>query len=201
MESSPCTTSCLDEQTGAPLLSTLREGTREWHLRVEARLQPAGQWTLVGYAAMLRAFHQVIHSLEPQLCKLLGDAFIPPPPFSRTDRIRKDLEELGAAPLTTYASPLRVESAADAYGIGYVLQGSLLGGAVIARQLRAAYSNQPVPTAYLELYGDELPGAWRRFCHELNSFGRKVTADERQQTTQAAIDTFRAFESAFERCS
>ena len=194
------TTGRLDEQ--APLLSMLREDTREWHQRVEAKLQPAGDWTLTGYAAMLQAFHEVIGPLEPRLGDLLGDVFTSPPPLSRTDRIRTDLELLGrdTSPMSG-ASQLRVKSLPDAYGIGYVVQGSLLGGAVIVRQLRKASSSHPVPTTYLGLYGDELAGAWRRFCHALNSFGQTITHDERHHTIQAAINTFRAFERALDQHS
>jgi heme oxygenase len=172
------------------------------HRRVEASLLPPFLWTRAHYGAMLQAFHRVIAPAEPALCDLLGDVFIPPPPLSRAERIQADLRAIGLdVPPTPHDHHLIVESRADAYGVGYVLQGSLLGGAVIARQLRAGCGDQPVPTGYLELYGDGLSGAWKRFCHAANSFGRESGDDERRRATQAAIDTFRAVERALAHTS
>jgi len=190
----------LDEDAAPELLSTLRQATRELHERVEATLQSPDGWTVARYAAMLQAFHQVIAPVEPRLCALLGSVFVPPPPVSRAERIRSDLAALGRETVALAVEPrLRLESQADAYGIGYVLQGSLLGGAVIVKQMRAGGADQPVPTGYLEMYGQGLAGAWKRFCHAANSFGRQIRDDERQRATQAATDTFRAFECALAR--
>ena len=152
------------------------------------------------YGAMLQAFHQIIAPVEPRLCELLGEVFIPPPPRSRAERIRADLKALNREIVPVAADDrLVVGSPAEAYGVAYVLQGSLLGGAVIARQMGADCRDRPIPTSYLELYGDGLRDAWTRFCQAANSFGRAVGEDERRHVTNAAIGTFRAFDRAFDR--
>ena len=185
------------------LLATLRDATRASHARVEAKLlPPAGAWTSSRYRRMLETFDHVISPVESRLCEFLGDVFIAPLPATRAERLHLDLETLGRGVSTAPdGAPLRVDSQADAYGVGYVFQGSLLGGAVIARQLRASPETQSVSTRYLHLYGDGLGDAWRRFSHAANAFGRQATAAERTQATQAAIEAFRAFDRAFDRCA
>ena len=199
----PCLSNqSLDEESAPELLSTLRDATGELHQRIEAKLLPDGQCTRARYGAMLQAFHQVISPVETRLCDLLGDDFLPPPPMSRAERIRADLGTLGREILPGPDSDrLTVESQADAYGVAYVLQGSLLGGTVLLKQMRRDPSKEPIPAGYLELYGDGLAEAWRRFCQAANSFGREIGIDERQRTAKAAIDAFRAFERALDRVS
>ena len=192
----------LDQNASPDFISSLRDATRAWHDRVEARLLPPGAWTPGHYRRMLETFDQVISPIESRLCDLLGDAFIAPPPATRATQLRLDLDALGrrASPLLAGA-PLRVEAHADAFGVGYVFQGSLLGGAVIARQLRASAGTASLSTNYLRLYGDGLGAAWRRFTGAANAFGRQATAVERTQATQAAVEAFRAFDDAFDRCA
>jgi heme oxygenase len=186
----------------ADLLTTLRLATRELHHRLEAQLQPTTEWTLERYAAMLQAFHQVIAPVESHLCERLGDIFVPPPPLSRTERLRSDLRALGQKVLPpARETRLAVQSPAEAHGVGYVLQGSLLGGAAIARQVRACCAHTAEPFAYLNLYGAGLSAAWKEFCQALNVFGRDLSDADRHRATTAAAETFRAVGAAFARVS
>jgi len=64
-----------------------------------------------------------------------------------------------------------IASVAAAFGAAYVLQGSLLGGAVIARTLRERLGLAGDAMTYLTMYGDRLGAAWREYCASLDAFG------------------------------
>lgn len=142
--------------------------------------------------------YSVIAPVEGVLSDRLGEVFAVPPPGSRVDRLRADLAELGWEVAPVAVDAVAVSSQAEAFGVGYVLQGSLLGGAIIARQARADCGDPVIPTRYLSLYGTELGLAWRRFCAAANAFGDDAPAGEHRRAVAAAIDTFAAHEAALD---
>jgi heme oxygenase len=182
------------------LLDRMRATTRARHAHLESRLGSHERpWTRAKYARLLRISYAVIAPVEDLVVDRLGVLVAAPPPATRAERLRADLTELGHDPRTR-TGPRRpqVESEADAFGVGYVLQGSLLGGAVIARQIRSDCAGPEIPTRYLELYGPELPKVWARYCAALNEFGRAAAEAERQGVVAAASATFEAFGAALD---
>jgi len=77
-----------------------------------------------------------------------------------------------------------------------VLQGSLLGGAVIARLLQTHTEVSAAQTTYLRMYGEQLGGVWKRFTTALDDYGIRASDAERDQAIDAARDTFGAFSAA-----
>jgi heme oxygenase (biliverdin-IX-beta and delta-forming) len=188
------------------LLDTLRHATRGHHEAIERHLTAdGGSWTRDRYCRMLRMFQAVISPIETTLVDHLGGLFAAPPPTTRTERLAADLSALGLDPQSGSAlwpsRALTIVSRAEAFGAGYVLQGSLLGGAVICRQMRSSDAMPHVPALYLELYGAELGQAWTRLCRAINAFGDTVGVQQRELTVTAAIRTFEACDAAFDALS
>jgi heme oxygenase len=182
------------------LLSQLRAATYDLHQRVEEKLTPQGPWTVARYCRLLQGFEQIVSPVEPSLGEQLGELFVPPSSSSRTECIRADLRAMGCDVLVGHEPLLSpVKSRAEAFGVSYVLQGSLLGGAIIVRHLRRGHGGEPVPARYLDLYGDGLSFAWKRFRDALNAFGESIDHTERRHASDAAIQTFLAFDRAFDR--
>ena len=180
------------------LLDSLRSATRSHHEDID-RSVTAGvrAWTIDRYARLLRTSYAVVTPVEESLCDLLGGLFAAPPPSSRAQRLRSDLAALGCAvSLADTWRPVRVRSRAEAFGIGYVLQGSLLGGAIISRQVRADCPSPSVQTTYLDLYGPGLSAVWSRFCGALDAFGTEADERDCQRAIDAAIETFDAYRVA-----
>jgi heme oxygenase len=180
------------------LLDDLRHATRTLHRHVEARLgEGHSSWTAEQYVRLLQITHAIVHPLEPVLDERLGDVFSAPPPANRCQRIEADLHAMGAV---TCAVPcgLVVESDAEAFGVGYVLQGSLLGGAVISRQIRQTVGTGAA-TGYFEMYGNGLGAAWSRYCASLNAFGESARVADRAAVVSAAVAAFSAFGVAIDR--
>lgn len=180
------------------LLNDIRHATRTLHRDVEARLGGGhSSWTLEQYVRLLQISHGIVQPLEPVLDERLGDIFSAPPPASRARRLEADLHSMGAAPRHVPCG-LTVESDAEAFGIGYVLQGSLLGGTVISRQVRQAVG-AVAATGYFEMYGKGLGAAWSRYCASLNAFGEEASEQDRAAAVSAAVAAFSAFDAAIDR--
>jgi heme oxygenase len=201
--------SCEAAASNAPLpllLDTLRHATRAHHEAIERHLTAGGgAWTRDRYGRMLRMFQAVITPIETTLVDHLGGLFAAPPPATRTARLAADLSALGLDPhadSTLWRSrALTIASRAEAFGAGYVLQGSLLGGAVICRQIRSSDAMPHVPALYLELYGARLGDAWKRLCGAINAFGDTADVHQRELAVAAAIRTFEACGAAFDALS
>jgi heme oxygenase (biliverdin-IX-beta and delta-forming) len=188
------------------LLDTLRHATRAHHDAIERHLiADGGAWTHHRYGRMLRMFQAVITPIEATLVEHLGGLFAAPPPTTRAVRLAADLSALGLDPQagsTLWPSrALTIASRAEAFGAGYVLQGSLLGGAVICRQIRSSDAIPHVPATYLELYGARLGEAWNRLCGGINAFGDTADVHQRELAVTAAIRTFQACDAAFDALS
>ena len=183
------------------LLQALRTATGAAHAQVESRLALTGEHcSVTQYAALLRALFAVVEPSEHAIHEYLRDHVdlqrgIVGLPLSRTERLRQDLDRLGA---TTDGPPTPVPviaSAAQAFGAAYVLQGSLLGGAVIARALRARLGLASDTMTYLRLYDDGLGQAWREFTQALEAFGR-TNPSAWPAVINSARATFHAVDSA-----
>jgi len=149
-----------------PLARALREATAQAHAAVEA----------------LPHMHALAHGALPcdQYVRVLQQHLALVEPWERTHAawlqtlaaqgwhyrargpaLRADLATLGVA--APAAAPLtEAEPAAVAWGQLYVIEGSLLGGRLIARAFRAAQPALSAALAYFDL-GSEAPGAWRQF--------------------------------------
>ena len=111
--------------------------------------------------------------------------------------LRADLLALGLTPATIEALPVRRFDDAPDVGAGlgwlYVLEGATLGGAVIARRLRAEETVPPTALSFHTFYGRRLGARWRAFHAALAGW----VGDDRARAdtvVAGAQATFAAFE-------
>jgi heme oxygenase len=180
------------------LRDTLRTATASAHTALDGALMPAGaRWTRERYVAFLQATLSVVSAAEPAVTAILP-GFSPCGTRTRTSRLRDDLVALGQRafppPSPAFA---RLPGAAAAYGTAYVLEGSQLGGRVIAGHVAGALALGDEGLAYLRPAGAATGAQWRAFVADLDAFG--AVAGERDWNLAAAwaSHTFAAFESAF----
>ncbi|MCW0393432.1 Heme oxygenase [Xanthomonas sacchari] len=185
--------------TALPLTAArlLREATAQQHQAVEdlpamrALMDPA--LSLADYVQVLRRHHAVLASWEQREAAWLrdcGDAHWQYQP--RTPLLAQDLHALRAAPPAPPA-PQPLPPAAEAgtrWGMLYVVEGSRLGGRVIARHLRQTLAGAAPALSYFEL-GHADPAAWRHFQQRLE---RALPSAPLQQ---AAVDGARAMFAHF----
>ncbi|MFO0675677.1 MAG: biliverdin-producing heme oxygenase [Polyangiaceae bacterium] len=142
--------------------------------------------------AFLRASLAVLETLEPAVARFLPEHTGP----SRVDALASDLASLDVAgPDAAVVTPT-IANLADAYGAAYVMEGSALGGMVLARRVDAGLSLGGRSLRYLTLRGTETGTAWKRFIAELDTWGRTASPAERARSIDVAIATFAAYADA-----
>jgi heme oxygenase len=171
----------------------LRDATREAHRRVDACF---GRFDLAcprGYRDFLVAHSAVLPGCEASLEASGAAALIADwPRRCRAAALLDDLARVGAA-RSTRPTTLRRLSPAELFGIAYVLEGSRMGGAVLARQVEA--NTDPdcrAATRYLRHGAGQ--GLWPSFLAALEA-SDPVRADP-DAAVAAASATFAAFAEA-----
>ncbi len=152
------------------LLQRLRTETRAAHDALEQDLD----WrtrvaTPAGYRDLLQRWFGVYKVWEPLAERLVGEPqFLAP--RSRIGLLRQDLRQLGQDDAALDALPRfdpgPVASAAAAFGGLYVLEGSSLGGQIVARHI-AATQGLDAACAFYRGYGSATGQLWRGFCDRL----------------------------------
>lgn len=174
------------------LLSTLRTRTADAHARLDERLARAGGLTAQRYPAFLRASLAVIAPLEPALARWLPAVAAP----SRAAALRADLAALAGDAAVAPTDVPALDSHAAACGAAYVVEGSALGGLVLAERVEAVHG-PAAPTRYLRLRGRATAEHWRSFLAELARAERGFAAADRDAACATACALFAAYEAAF----
>ena len=173
-------------------MSYLRDATRDAHERLETRLDLLSPGLDAGrMVAVLRRFYGFHVVWEPalagsgELCALTAGR-------NRQAHLEVDLAGLGVARAEILASP-RCHAAselcrtpASALGSLYVMEGSTLGGKVIARSLAGADWLPPAGLTYFAGYGERTGIMWRALQDSL----RRQEGDAVTQIGVGASATF-----------
>ncbi|WP_426788997.1 biliverdin-producing heme oxygenase [Xanthomonas campestris] len=177
----------------APLSAALalRHATQEAHTRVESvpLMQALGQGHIDAdtYAQVLRRHHRLLAGFEEQLSDwlvtLVGSGW---QYRRRVPALREDLRVLGQ-PVDAAVPPPPASSEAVRWGMLYVIEGSQLGGRVIARMLRKRQPGLAHALHYFEL-ADEDPAGWRRF---------QAVLEQRLQSAAARADAIAGAQAMF----
>lgn len=139
-----------------PLRWRLRDATASAHARLDHRLESAFD-TPAGYAAFLQGMHRFVAGA----CTALdGDPVV----AASAEALRRDLVDLGAAPLS--AATAVAASQDGAIGWRYVLAGSSLGARVLAPRAGALGFDATHGGRYLALQAAS--PAWREFLGMLD---------------------------------
>lgn len=150
------------------LLDQLRLHTRTRHATLDAAIDVTAR-----YPAFLQASLAALDELEPAIARWR-------PIAARREALRADLAELGAPAIPAVPLPFAPATPVEALGCAYVVEGSALGGAVLAKRV----ADQP--TRYLRI-----GGAWKSFAAELAAHA----ADDR--ACALACATFDHYAAAF----
>ncbi|MFK0312536.1 biliverdin-producing heme oxygenase [Pseudomonas sp. NPDC090233] len=177
----------------SPLLLALREGTRDCHKSLEARLPFFDtDFDVAAYSRLIQAYYGFHAPLEA----CLGE--YQEPLRAKTPALTLDLQALQLSAADIDALPLcqalpTIRNEACALGVMYVLEGSTLGGQVLKRAMAERFGMGPATgTGFFDVYGALTGNYWRDF---LDRLGQASTAPAAQAATvQAAVETFQCFE-------
>lgn len=172
-------------------LEQIRARTAGIHERLERRLRltrpPSSHSAYAAYLARMFGATRATELLArdvPALHRLLPDL---PERSCKSAALLEDLRELGhpAAPLPLMPLPTCTTSAG--LGLLYVMEGSTLGGAVVARALEAELG--PLPTRYLRCYGESTGTMWRSMVQALEQFGQGAAGDQLARDAALMFET------------
>jgi heme oxygenase (biliverdin-IX-beta and delta-forming) len=175
----------------------VRSETSVWHDRVDA---VAGGPNTVesrgGYIDLLGRLYELHTSFESRLAdpRLHGawrHLGIDLPVHRRAHLCADDLETLGAAPANTPVTSSSLATSGHALGCLYVLEGSSLGGRVVARIVRDRIGN--VPVAFFTGRGRAKLAPWTSVLKALTRFDTE--GGDGDTVIAGACDTFATFAS------
>ena len=168
----------------APTLSErLRRDTADAHQALESGLDLLNGLTRPRLVRVLRRFASFHAGWEPAVAALLEEPALFEP-RRRLPALRADLARLGAEPeQDVWPTPAWLHGRGAAWGSLYVVEGSTLGGQVIARALRDAGLDG---VTYFDGRGRQAGPLWRELRARLDALG------EPEAVTAAAVATFDA---------
>ncbi len=186
------------------ILEEIKYKTAENHRRLEESelLKPITSPTLTQdhYQKILRVFYGYFYPLETALEPFqLADNYLPDYGSRRkAAMIRQDLHTLQHnAPEDTLplcAELPSIQSMAQAFGCLYVMEGSTLGGKIIAKSLEKNLGLSAVHGAsFFHGYGPDTGHKWKTFQQSLVRFNQDFQKE--QEIVEAANETFYYFEN------
>ncbi|GGD71174.1 biliverdin-producing heme oxygenase [Croceicoccus mobilis] len=161
----------------------LRERTRQQHEATEEAFAPFDLGDPAHYRAFLTAHAMVLPRIELAVTGRGWPRFHP-----RLPRVADDLAAMGAwLPVPMIAPTI---SEAGIWGVQYVLEGSKLGGRVLASRLA-----EGSPARYLTPDPD-MSASWQDFCAAFDAAANDATLDWLDEAASAAVETFQCFRRA-----
>ncbi|NIJ09099.1 heme oxygenase [Sphingomonas vulcanisoli] len=164
--------------------SALRAATAGRHENVDAHF---GRFDLAdrdGYIGFLEAHARALPAVEAVLAGLAEV----PPLRPRAALLADDLAALGR-PMPAALDLPPPADAAEAFGYAYVIEGSRLGGSMLARGVP-----ESLPKAYLN--AGHLPGEWRAFGAALDDAAEAGGAEWLERAADGAARVFALYAEA-----
>jgi heme oxygenase len=177
-------------QAAAAFSTRLRQETHDQHDRIEANPRfkrlVADDITRAEYRALLGriyGFHVVAEAAVKAAAGLLPPALALGRRLKRTAMLEADLRALGLTAAEIAALPRcglpPLVTAEEAWGVLYLLEGSTVGGQILARHLAAVLGLTPANgAAGLAPYGTETGELWRGFKQALDETAAKGRLDQ-----------------------
>jgi heme oxygenase len=173
----------------------LKAHTQEVHVQLEQMLIPIIQSisTLEQYASLLKIFYSFYAPAEDQLSKVpYIERYISGVDLRKADSLKRDIIALGESTVNMRLCselPACIDLS-DAFGIMYVLEGSVLGGKAIATIItRCLPANSAIPFSFFLHYNGNAKIKWQQFKTHLDNTDGLL----QPQLLTAATNTFVLF--------
>ena len=157
------------------------------------------------YIDLLWMFHGFYQTLEVTMEQYLTPVHIPDIMQRRkADALLHDIRELGyenrQQPVHVEVDTPVINSYASALGAAYVLEGSTLGGVIIAKMIKTQLPDIPAGKgfSFFTCYGEAAPDMWKKFRTYLLALTNKEDQDRAAETARQTFLTFKAWIDKYE---
>lgn len=179
------------------MISRLKEETRELHEQIEEKNLAKEIMNhcinLETYKLLLYQNFLAYYHTETEIKK-----FLPHYEDKKHEQLRKDLEQLNVSEEIPVKNDIfKLHSTAEALGAAYVVEGSALGGLVLAKNLEKCPALDSIACHHFFNGKKENLEDWKAFKKELEAYSFSET--EEQEAIEKAKATFLFFDSIFSR--
>ncbi len=149
------------------------------------------------YAGFLTCFYAYFRAVEEAIAPFITPEVLADYAGRRNSSyLKKDIGALGDdVDLLPEAIAPGINSAAEAMGALYVLEGSVMGGPYVVQMLRKHGITKGF--SFFSGYGEGTGSMWQAFTDALNAAA--VTDGDKRQALEKAAETFGRFEEVFAR--
>jgi len=168
----------------------LKEKTAVYHKEIEDKLESNklfnSTFTDKNYYKMLQVNHIFLKSYEDSIKEFLNEKDLENLALTKLNKlslIQQDINELGLEELNV-PKQFELQNRAEAIGALYVIEGSMLGGNVIAKTLKKYPFLENKSFIYFGHYGENLGQIWKTFIGYINQ--EFTTEEEQQQVFEGA---------------
>jgi len=156
-------------------LTEIRQATQDLHRKLDegslAKVLLSSTLSITEYSSFLSSSRKLHLSFHRELLRFWDEFKTGYSFFDRLAALDRDLQSCGLYPLPTVISDFQPPVTPGArWGLAYVIEGSRLGGQVLARKVRAALGDAGVTVYYLEGTGSKTGEEWKAFCKALTAF-------------------------------
>lgn len=178
------------------MITRFRERTRELHEQIEKENQAKKimdhSIDLKEYKGLLLQNYIAYRTVEKEISR-----HIPTYEGSKHQQLEKDLNALDVdfSVASEFESGFQCSSYLEALGAAYVVEGSALGGMVIAKELKECQNLKDLEDQHFFSGKRDNVQSWNRFKKELNS--REYSEEEKELASEKAKETFQFFGEVF----
>lgn len=178
------------------MIQRFREATRELHQEVEKENSAA---KIIDHSITRREYKLLLlqNYIAYKIAEEQIKRFLPQEEISKHQRLQQDLEELGVdiSGSSDYQDDFTCNTYAEAMGAAYVVEGSALGGMVIAKELRHCENLDGLDNQHFFNGDRNNIKSWNTFKKQLDT--TQFSEDEVVAATEKAKETFRFFQKVF----
>ncbi|HEY1199369.1 MAG TPA: biliverdin-producing heme oxygenase [Niastella sp.] len=155
------------------------------------------------YIHLLRMFYGFYQALEVEMEQYLTHELIPDIKQRRkSDALLQDIKDLGGNEMqfSMQVDTPVINNYARALGAAYVLEGSTLGGLIIAKMIKAQLPDIPADKGFLffTCYGEDAQNMWKKFRTYLLALTHKEDQDLAAETARKTFLTFKVWIDKYE---
>lgn len=172
----------------------LKAKTKILHDRVEAHFNSQrifdGSFSVVDYRNLIRYNYLFLLHFEDAVFSAITPQNAQQLDLEKRRKlasIKKDLEVLNIEESATL-TPVEIKNEAEAFGILYVMEGSTLGGNVIAKQLSKHPEFKDLSFSYFRCYGENTGSFWKNFKEILD---QRIAEENHQDCISGAEKAYR----------